>query len=172
MVSRILLRLIEETIVPVFTMVTVKVVSLWFVSWIGGYHFEVSFLQGAPLLIFENANAAQVVHSYSNLLTICMLVLGLLLIIAQAYLLHDTHIKPATTLWLMRKNLTHLIATSVHVYHKALVWLSYVWLFSLFLIYQSAMGLSYGWVAAVGCFSAVILTWVFIADFEREVVAA
>jgi len=168
MISRILLRLIDEAIVPAILVIGVKILGMFAVTKVFGYTWSLDLTSFFGLR-FESREALLAVNSYSNLLVLLVLGAGLLWIIIRAVHLHDTHISPRLALRLFSWDLSHLVTTSVDVYHQAVVWLSYLWLFVLLGIIHAATGLAYGWTAAIGFTIAAFFTWLVISDVEREV---
>jgi hypothetical protein len=168
MISKILLRLIDETIVPAILVVVTKILGMWLVTFLFNIEWQISLTVGTKGIEFANREGLLMVNSYSNLLVMFVLTLGLLWLLAQAYHFHESHISPAFTLKLFSLNLTKLITSSVEIYHKALVWLSYLWLVVLLTFVHMVMGISYGWVTGVSFALAAFLTWLFVNDLERE----
>ncbi|MCA9389805.1 hypothetical protein KC571_00185 [candidate division WWE3 bacterium] len=168
MISQVLLRLIDETIVPAILLITTKILGMWFVTILFRIDWQFSLSATASGIEFSSHEGLLMVNSYSNLLVVIVLTFNILWLLVKAYHFHETHISPSFTLKLLSLNLTRLISTSVEVYHKALIWLSYLWLVVFLSILHSAMGVSYGWVVAVSFGVALFMTWLFINDLERE----
>lgn len=169
MISQLLLRLIDETILPAVLVVAVKIISMWVLTVAFGIEWQLSLSATASGIEFANHQGLILVNSYSNLMVVVVLTFQLIWVLAKAYHFHETHISPSFTLKLLSLNLTRLISTSVEVYHKALVWLSYLWLVVLLSFVHAAMGLAYGWVVAVSFAVALFVSWLFINDIEREI---
>lgn len=170
MISRILLRLIDEAIVPAVLVIGAKVLGMWGIASLLGYEWRINVHSSFGIEL-PSRDALLVVNSYSNLLVLIVLGAGLLWIIFRAVHLHDTHISPKLVLRLLSWDLTRLVTSSVDVYHQAIVWLSYLWLFVLLGIVHAVAGLAYGWTTAIGFTIAAFLTWLIIADIEREMLS-
>jgi len=170
MVSKILLRLIDEAIVPAILVISVKILGMFAVTKIFGYTWSLDLTSFFGLK-FESHEALLAVNSYSNLLVLIVLAAGLLWIIIRAVHFHETHISPRLALRLFSWDLSHLVVSSVDVYHQAVVWLSYLWLFVVLGIVHAATGMAYGWTAAIGFTIAAFFTWLVISDLEREVLS-
>ncbi len=168
MVSKILLRLIDETIIPAVLVVVTKVISMWLVTVVFGIDWQLSLSVTSRGIEFASREGLLMVNSYSNLIVVLVLGIGLVWLLAQAYHFHETHISPSFTLRLLSLNLTRLITSSVEIYHKALVWLSYLWLVVVVSLVHTLLDISYGWVTGVSFAIAAFLTWLFVNDLERE----
>ena len=169
MISRILLRLIDETIVPAILVIATKVIGMWLVTVLFSIEWQVSLSASTTGIQIANREGLLAVNSYSNLLVLVVLMLNLMWVLTKAYHFHETHISPSFTLKLLSLNLTSFISSSSDIYHRALVWLSYLWLVVFLMLLHVILDLAYGWTAAVGVASALFLTWLFINDLEREV---
>lgn len=170
MASKILLRLIDEAILPAVLVVFVKLVSLAALVRTFNYSWSLDTTAAFPALEIESHAALVTVNSYSNLAVFAAVAIGLVWILAKAYHFHDTHVAPTTTLKLLSWNLTGLLSNSYEVYHQAVVWLSYLWVVFLLMLVHTAVGLQYTWLTAAVFAASLFLTWLFIHDVEREIV--
>jgi hypothetical protein len=170
MVSRTLLRLLKEAVAPALLIVGAKVLSaLALVYWFGlGWRLDSGFY--LPRLAMENLELLRFVNSYSNLFLYGVVLLGFSAVLAHAYHFHDTHVSPAFVLRLMSWNLSKLLTTSEEIYHRGLVWVSYLWLVTLLVLLQVFVGTAYWWVGLFVTAFTLLVSWLFIADVERELV--
>ena len=155
---------------PAILVIAVKVIGMWAVTVIFNISWQVSLSASTSGLEVINREGLLTVNSYSNLVVLVVLSLNLVWILTRAYHFHETHISPSFTLKLLSLNLTRLISSTADIYHRALVWLSYLWLVVLMMLLHTILGIAYGWSVAVGVAVALFLTWLFINDLEREVV--
>jgi hypothetical protein len=169
MASKLLLRLIDEAIVPAFMLLGIKILAVLVIVYMYQIPWEFSPVSVFPTILFEDINATMFVSTYSTLAMYLFAILGLIWVLLRAYYLHDTHISPRTVLQLLSMNASWLISASHDLYHKGLVWLSYVWLITGLIGIHTILGLNALWLLVVGIIVSTLVTWLFIADVEREI---
>lgn len=167
MPSKILVRLLRESLIPALLIVCAKLIGIILTVNVANVTWQVS-TDFIPQVTFLDPADFVLVSSWSNLIVIFAIALGLFWILIKAYLLHETHIAPHLTLRLIRFNLTQLLSTTVEISHQGVIWLSYLWLFLAFAAIQTYLGQFYSWMLALSVFIAALLTWFFIADIEKE----
>src|SRR3989344_6508056 len=131
MVSKSIIKLIDEAIIPVLILIVAKMVSLFAVSLAFNLPFEIKaqgFLNILPVVIFKNIADYTVAENYSNLAMLIVASLGTLFVLVRAHFFHASHIHPKLHARLVRLNLESLIAPSYHLYHQAAIWLIFLWL--------------------------------------------
>ncbi len=169
MASRILLRLISNSLLPAVVVVIAKVGALVFLIQWFDLAWGVNTLSGFPGINFETLETTAFINSYSNLVMFLAALVGLMWVLAKAYHLHDTHVTPGFVLQLLSWNLTGLLTTSSEVYQQGLVWLSYVWLITLLMGLQVYLGTNYLWIFIFSLAVSLLSTWYLVSDVEREV---
>lgn len=167
--SRILLKLIDEAILPAVLVIAGKISGIFLIIQILKIPWTIKTETGLPTLSLTTQNDLLAVNSYSNLLLLLLLGAGLGFFLFRAHLLHDTHIKPALTVKLLNWNLTSLLVNTFDVITAPTVWLSYLWLTVILLIITALQGANYWWVAIAGLILASVLTLSFVLDLEKEV---
>lgn len=168
MASKILLKLIDEAILPAVLLIGSKIVSLAALVWFWGLPWQFSSTSPIPTVSFENPKDLLLTNSYSNLFMFAVIVLGLSWILFRAHLLHDTHILPSLTLKLLSWDLTGFLVSSFDVFHQAVVWFAFLWLSLLSIGLQVVLGVTYFWIFAVALLVTLFLSWLLIEDVERE----
>lgn len=168
MASKILLKLIDEAILPAIFTVCAKILSLAVIIYFAQIPWRLSTVGNFPTIIFASNNDLIFVNSYSNLIMFLIIVLGLLWILTRAHIFHDTHISPSLTLRLLSWDLTELLTTSFNIYQKSVIWFAFLWLALLFLGLQVLLGISYFWIFVIAAVITVFLTWLLVEDIERE----
>lgn len=169
MPSKILVRLISEALLPAVLLVVAKVVGVLVLLQAFSIAWELNTSSLLPDFVLANKDATMFINSYSNLIVFIVVILGLAWVLTKAYHFHDTHIKPSFILQLLSWNLTGLMASSEEIYHKGVVWVSYMWLTVVLIGVHTYMKANYLWVFAFVFVAAVVASWYFIADVEREV---
>lgn len=168
MASKILLKLIDEAILPAIFTITAKILSLALIIALAQISWQFSLSTTFPTISFTNANDLIFVNSYSNLIMFLIIVVGFLGVLARAHIFHDTHILPSLTLRLLSWDLTSLLSSSRQIFQKAVVWFAFLWLSVLFLGLQVVLGINYFWIFLLAVVVSIFLTWVLVEDIERE----
>lgn len=172
MVSKSIIKLIDEAIIPVLILIVAKMVSLFAVSLAFSFPFEIKaqgFLNILPAVSFKNMADYIVAENYSNFVMLIVVSLGTFFVLIRAHFFHTSHIHPKLHARLVRLNLESLIAPSYHLYHQAAVWIVFLWLSVGFLILTSTIGTTYPQIAMIGFAIAANFSWIFALDIEKEV---
>lgn len=153
MFSKILIKLVDQAIVPAILLLVTRVVSIVVLS----RYYGVSLSIDETGFVFENPQAYMLVNSCSILSMILILSLGIFYILLKSFYTHDSHISPHLTAKLYSLRVSSFIQTSFDIYSQATVWMSY-----LYLMFFTA--------AALALFG-IIFNWVFFATFALTVVS-
>lgn len=164
MISRTLIRLIDQAIVPAILLLCTRLASVILVSYFIGAKFTFS----AKGFIFHDPNNYVKVNSYSTLAMVVILGLGLIYILAKALYFHDTHISPKLTTKLFHHKMTTLIQNSFELYSQGVIWLVYLYLITIVAVILGIFGVIYSWVTIVSGSFCAIATLLLILDIENE----
>lgn len=167
MFSKLLVKLIDEAIVPAIFLITVRIVSLVLISKL----FNIPIAFGSSGFMYDSQADYILVNSYSMLYMVLALCLGLLRTVVKSVVFHDTHVSPVTAAKLHSYKVQHLIQDSFHLYTQGLVWLVYLYFLTIGAGLMSLFGMLYVWIAWVSLGLAVLFTYIFILDAEREILA-
>jgi hypothetical protein len=168
MFSKLLIKLVDEAIVPALYLITVRIVSLVFIS----QALAIPINLGPSGFMYSSQSDYTLVNSYSLLFMVLALCLGLLHVIVKSLIFHDTHISPPLAAKLHSFKAQHLIQDSFHLYTQGIVWLAYLYLLTVGAGLMSLFGLVHLWVAYSALGLAVLFTYIFIYDAEKEILAA
>lgn len=169
MVSKILLKLVDEAIFPAILVLAAKILGLLVIVWLFGLSWQVSPDTTLPAISFGSKGELLKANSYSNLIMFGIVATGLLWILVRAHTFHDTHISPSMALKLLSWGATGLLINTFEAYSQAIVWFSYLWLTFFLIVLHTIFTLSFAWVAIVCFVLSVFLTWLFVVDVEREI---
>lgn len=167
--NRILLKLIDEAVLPAFLVLAAKLISLFGIIKIFALNFSFNTQSLLPILSFENQSDLIFANTHSNFLMFLVVVAGLAWVLIRAHLTHDTHIHPNLTLKLFTLNLGGLITTSFEIYHQAVVWLLFLWFSVLIFALQALAGISPLALSVFALMTGIILTGLLLWDVETEV---
>lgn len=160
--------MIDEAVIPALVLLISKVVAVFFLIQWFNLSWKFDTVSVVPNVVFENPEVTLFVSAISTLVMFVVAVVGLLWVLVRAYHLHDTHISPSLVLSLLSWNMSWVIGTSHELYHQGIVWLSYIWLITLMVAVHAFIGLSYVWELLAMLMVSAAVTWLFIADVERE----
>lgn len=166
MFSKILLKLVDQAIIPALVLFASRVISLFVFAAV----FDAEFTVGKYGIIFANPSDYVEVNTYSLFVMVAVLVVALLHNLLKAYYFHNTHITPSLTAKLFTMKLSSLIQSSMDVYSEGIIWLSYAYLMTgvtgLMVMYR----LAYDWVFVATLVLSLISTVLFVIDVEKELV--
>ena len=166
MFSRLLIKLIDQAIVPAILLLSVRLISIIGVSKYMNIPFELT----NNGFTFADPNEYVVINSYSTLFMMVVLSVGLFFILIKAYVFHESHISPDLSAKLFTLKLTSFVQASFDLYSQGAVWLSYTYLLTAITGVMSVFGLVYMWVFIVGIILSVISTVLLILDVENELI--
>ena len=164
MISRTLIRLIDQAIVPAILLLCTRLASVIVISYILGANFIFS----ARGFIFHNPDNYIKVNSFSTLSMVVVLSVGLIYILAKALYFHDTHISPKLTTKLFHHRVTTLIQSSFELYSQGVIWLIYLYLVTIVAVILGIFGIIFNWITIVSGSFCAIATLLLILDIEYE----
>jgi len=165
MFSKILLKLIDQAIVPAVLVVVSRIVSLILVSSYMGVDFYIT----KNGILFDNTKDYIIINSYSMLILTVLISLGMLAIIVKSALFHHEHITPKMSAKLFSLKMHSLIKNSFEIYTQATIWISYLWLLTIangVMYYYQMLDL---WVFYLSGILTVSLTVLLTSDIEKKV---
>ena len=165
MFSKILIKLIDQAIVPAILLLTVRLVSIVLIS----YYLEIPFSTGNGGIVFENSADFVLANSYSMVALLISLSLGITYTLVKTLAFHNTHITPALTAKVFSLRLNSLIQGSFDLYPQGAIWLSYLYLLLLVGGVMAMFGLLFSWIFYLMLTVTLIATVIFIWDIEREI---
>lgn len=166
--SRSLIKIIDRAIIPALLVFAAKLVGMV----VANYYYNLSYDGAAtivPLFEYRSQEAYLMANTFSNLLVLAVIVIGFALMLIRAHLLHGSHISPKLSATLMQKQLTGLIVGSWELYHQAVIWMAFLWLSIILFALQALAGVAPWWLPLSSLAMALVLTWILIADVEKEI---
>jgi hypothetical protein len=165
MFSKILIKLIDQAIVPAVLILTIRIASVVLISYWLGIPFSVA----ENGFLFNSTGQFLKINSYSVLAIIVALGLGLSYILAKSLIFHSSHITPQTTAKVFAMKLSFFIQNSYDLYSQGAIWLSYLFLLVFIAGFMTLFGLLFSWVFYIGLGISILATVFFIIDIEREI---
>ena len=164
MFSKILIKLIDQAIVPAVLLLTVRIVSVVLIS----YQMGIPFAVDNTGFIFSTTDQFLRMNSLSVFFMSIALGLGLAYILVKSMVFHSSHITPQTTAKIFSMKLSFFIQNSYDLYSQGIIWLSYTYL----LIFGAGMmvlsGALLSWVFYVSLSIGIVGTILFVLDIEKE----
>ena len=164
MFSKILIKLIDESIVPAILLLATRLVSVVLVARTNSIPLEI----GAGGLMFKTTKDYVLVNSYSTFYMIIVLTVGLLYILTKSWFFHESHIKPQVTAQLFNMRGQSLIQNSYNLYTQGSIWLSYSYLLMFVTGFMAMFKFIFGWVFLVALVLCAISTVLLVLDVEQE----
>ena len=166
MISKTLVKLVDEAILPAVVLVSAKLLSGILVTEALGLKwtwqdFGMSFHSPGDFLKD---------NSYSALVMFGIILVFTIWVLFKSHVFHDSHISPSVSVKVLSLNLPRLIQSSFELYSQATVWLSYSWLTTAMLGVSAFSNLIYPWVFYVALGLSLLTSVAMIIDIEREVV--
>lgn len=165
MFSRILIKLVDQAIIPAMVLLVSRLVSILFFARLFGIPVSID----SSGFVFTSHEDYVLVNSYSILAMTLVLALGLLYVLIKALKFHDTHVTPAFTTKLYTLKLSLLVQTSFDIYSQGVVWLSYNYLMLFISGVLLLVGLIYSWVFIAVLLLALLGSAIFAMDVEKEI---
>lgn len=164
MFSRILVKLVDEAIVPALVLLSARVITALVLTKIHNMTFSFT----ASGFVYGSHDEFLFLNSYSTLAMVCVITVGLLYVLMKSHFFHSTHIKPHTSARLFSLNLSGFIQTSFELYSQGAIWLSYSYLLLFSTGIMLYFELIYTWIFYVSFVLTLISTYLFVIDVEKE----
>jgi len=165
MFSKILIKLIDEAIVPAILLLTGRLVSVVLIS----RHLGIPFTVSNSGFVFNSPEDYVKINSYSIAVMIVGLAVGLIISISKALFFHDSHITPKQTAKVFSLKMASFVQNSFEIYSQGIVWLSYLYLLLFVIGIMSLFNLVFPWVLYVTLGTCILTTIVLIMDIEKEI---
>ena len=164
MISRTLVKLIDQAIVPAILLLCTRLSSIILVS----YYFKIGFSFDSTGFVFASGRDYLLINSYSTFFMMLVLTVGIFYILFKALIFHDTHITPVLTAKLFNIRFSAFIQSSFELYSQGVIWLAYLYLLVVVSGILAFSGLLYNWVFYVSIVLSIISTVILIFDVEHE----
>jgi hypothetical protein len=166
MFSKLLVKLIDQAIVPAIVLLSTRILSIIGISVYLGITYEIN----QAGFTFSNPNDYVLVNTYSTFFMLLILVIGLFYILVKALVLHDSHIAPHLSAKLANLRLSSFIQASFDLYSQGSIWLSYTFLLTAVTGVLALFGLVFSWVFYVGLALSLLAAFFLVLDVENEIV--
>lgn len=172
MVSKSIVKLIDEAIIPAIALIVAKMTGLFLSSYFLNLPFTLThrgILKILPTIQFSSLQNYITAENYSNLAMFLTAAAGTILVLVKAHIFHQSHIHPRLQAKLVKLNLENIITPTYHLYHQAAIWLTYLWLTVGFLTISSLLKITYPQITIIAFIVAANFSWVLAVDIEKEI---
>lgn len=163
--SAFILKLLDESVVPVVLIFSSKIISLI----VTARYLGVSYSIQDNKLYFDRFSDLVLANNVSNLFVLFLLVLGTVLVLVRLYHFHASHIHPVFLTKLLESDLEFAVSTSFNLFHQVAVWLSLGLALLVSFLVQTLFSWTSPWIFILGLFSLLLLAVLAVLDLEREV---
>src|SRR3989344_3113539 len=167
MITKSIVKLIDEAIIPAVALICGKMLGLLAASYFLNLSFTINstgLLGALPSVQFSTLHDYILAENSSNLAMFLVAALGTIYVLVRAHFFHESHIHPVLHAKLVSLNLESLIAPSYHLYHAAAIWLTVG-----FLTLSTLLAITYPQITIIAFVVAANFSWVFAVDVEREI---
>ena len=166
MFSKILIKLIDQAILPALVIFVSRILSLFlFASW-----FDISLTVSRAGIVFNSPRDYVLVNSYSLMFMSGVLCIAILHNLIKAYFFHDTHITPKLTAKLFSMKLSSFIQSSMQLYSEGVIWLLYSLLLTIIAGIMAFFGLCLYWVFFASLLLTIVSGFLLLLDVEKELI--
>src|SRR3990170_2804131 len=172
MITKSIIKLIDEAIVPAVFLILAKGIGLFATVVFLNLQFTLeyrSIFGILPSFRFATLQGYITAENYSNLAMFAAVTAGAIVVILKGHFLHESHIHPRLHARLIAFNLERLVQSSYHLYHQATIWLVFLWLTFGFLTLSSIAKITYPQITIAAFLIVANLSWVFALDLEKEI---
>jgi len=165
MFSKILLKLIDQAIIPAIVIFFTRVVSILFLS----EQYKLNYTISQSGINFINSSEYIFVNSFSIFITLMAVFLGMVISLLMSHFFHQETISPLTTTKLFTLKMSFLIKNSFEIYTKMSVWVLFLWLIT---FYTGLMFINKNisdYVFYYSLILSIFLTVLMIRDIENKI---
>ncbi|MCR4324669.1 MAG: hypothetical protein NUV69_03195 [Candidatus Curtissbacteria bacterium] len=173
MLSKSIIKLIDEAIVPAAALIVGKMIGFFIATYALGLSFTVAggtVLGVLPSISFGSLKDYIIAENYSNITMLTVVVVGNLYVLVRAHFFHESHIKPSFHAKLASMNMEGFVAPTYHLYHQAVIWLAFLWLTTGFLLVSTViLKVTHPMISIAALLIAANFTWILSVDIENEI---
>lgn len=167
----ILIKLIDESIIPSLALVLAKVGGLLLSVAIFNLELNVSQISNGLVpveLTFDTVTDLMISNTFSNLLMLAVSITGFGYVQYKVSNFQDKRISPSKLISLADKELLKLTESSRNIYAKALVWTIFLWISVILTVISVFLKESYIWAAPVSLIAGIFCTLVLAKNIEID----
>ncbi|MFW5702658.1 MAG: hypothetical protein ACOCXP_01685 [Candidatus Dojkabacteria bacterium] len=165
-----LVKLIDYSLLPFSLTILGKTVGLYIsfyflgIDW-GIGEFSNSFISVTPIVYGRDLGA---VSTYSNLFMFLLIFLGAAFLLLIQGLRKKSLVNTRVLRMIMQLRLNGILQKSALMHARIFVWMFYLWLVSIYILFDALLGRTDSWLAAMSMFMSLLLSANLFADISRE----
>lgn len=167
----ILLKLIDESIIPSLALVLAKIGGLLLSVVIFNLDLNVNQISNGLIpiaLTFGTAEELMISNTLSNSLMLAVSLAGFGYVQYKISYFQDKRISPTKLISLADKDLLKLTESSRNIYAKALVWTIFLWISIILTVISVFLKESYLWIAPVALIAGIFCTLILVKNIEID----
>jgi hypothetical protein len=164
MYSKILTKLISETLVPFLGFLSIKIIVTILTAYDLGIKVDLSSVLNLSVSL-ENYK-----HINSNILFgfIIFSFMGLSYSLVKSIYFHSSHVSPRISLSVLNFRVGFLVQDSFHLFSQNLIWLIFNFTTLFLTLFLYFLGLTWLYLVIISAFLTLIGTYFFVLDIEYE----
>jgi len=164
MYSKILFKLIQESIIPAFGLTVIKILATIYYGRVIGYSVDLYNVFNLQVSFGDY----QLINSNILLSFMLFTFLGLSYCLVKSLFFHSSHIAPRISLGVFNFRVGFLIQDSFHLFSQTLIWLIFNFTVLFLALFLYIFGLVYGYIVLISSILVLISLYLFILDIEFE----
>lgn len=172
--TKSLLKILDASVFPAALMVASKFLGLYMAIEFFGLDWGINnnpnqLISTRPVLYPDELVVAS---TYSDLFLLVVMISGFSFHIIRAVYFHASHISPRILVRLSVRGLLGLVKGSYEIYHRATIWLIFLWISLVTVLLNYFTEKTDAWVLLFGAGVSLLLTVIFIRDVIYEINSA
>lgn len=170
--SKLLKKILRAAVFPASLMIVSKVAGIYLLTKLKDLEWAIQTNIGnifSVKVVYPDFETALAVNSFSNLIMYAAILIGVGILLFQAYFLHNSHQDPKVLVKLIQFDFILWLIETKTLFPKLSVWLAFLWTATILILTQAIQSETHAWVAYIALPITIISTWLAARDFEREV---
>ena len=165
MVSKTLLKLVDEAVLPSFLIIGVKVISIALITGLLNISF---YYQNIGVIYLEKFSNVIYVNSYSDLITYSVILSGVVFILIKLLFFTHNKVNPEVYMRLAKHNRLSFIQSLSELYHIFFIWLGFLFLMTIFMLVRSLLLIDYIQLGIIATSVFVFLMFITVKEVEKD----
>lgn len=165
--SKSLIRLVDEAILPAFLIVGSKILGLVFINNI----LSLRYYYYSIFNFYYSTNFdAITVNTYSDLIVYIVMSIVIIGLLVRLIYFSDNKTDPTVILKLTKINKLGFIKTSIDLYHIIFVWIVFFFGLNIYVILRSLTGIDYWQISIFALVMFLTFFWILAKEIENDII--
>ncbi len=165
--SKSLIRLVDEAILPAFLIIGLKAIAIAGVNNILSLSY---YYQNFGKIYYPKPFDALLVNTYSDFFVFFLFFLCIAVILIKLLYFSDNKTNPSIILKLAKANKMHFIQTSLEIYHILFVWMVFFTGIVVYILIRVIYFIDYPLIILPIAVIYMTVIWVIIKEVERDII--